>query len=140
MKFLDLESGRLSEAERLLTFYAFRMGAYSRWALIRAWALIRINTVYTKVGERSGSTDPPKENGRKFAPSPEPRLPLKDSDTAETQITHTRGRRQSLAPEKENNGSKRLSPTPSVSNLSLRPCRYLSTVTRSSSRGSVEAR
>ena len=31
-------------------------------------------------------------------------------------------------PEKENNGSKRLSPTPSVSNLSLRPCRYLSTV------------
>ena len=26
------------------------------------------------------------------------------------------------------NGSKRLSPTPSVSNLSLRPCRYLSTV------------
>ena len=28
-------------------------------------------------------------------------------------------------PEKENNGSKRLSPTPSVSNLSLRLCRYL---------------
>ena len=36
------------------------------------------------------------------------------------------------------NGSKRLSPTPSVSNLSPRPCRYLSTVTRSSSRGSVD--
>ena len=36
------------------------------------------------------------------------------------------------------NGSKRLSPTPSASNLSLRPCRYLSTVTRSSSRGSVD--
>ena len=36
------------------------------------------------------------------------------------------------------NGSKRLSPSPSVSNLSLRPCRYLSTVTRSSSRGSVD--
>ena len=36
------------------------------------------------------------------------------------------------------NGSKRLSPTPSVSNLSLRPCRYLSTVTRSSSRASVD--
>ena len=34
--------------------------------------------------------------------------------------------------------SKRLSPTPSVSNLSLRPGRYLSTVTRSSSRGSVD--
>ena len=30
-------------------------------------------------------------------------------------------------PEKENNGSKRLSSTPSVSNLSLTPCRYLST-------------
>ena len=25
--------------ERLLTFSAFRMGAYSRWALIRGWAL-----------------------------------------------------------------------------------------------------
>ena len=31
--------GRLFEAGRLLTFSAFRMGAYSRWALIR------INTV-----------------------------------------------------------------------------------------------
>ena len=38
--------GRLFEAGRLLTFAAFRMGAYSRWALIRGWALIRINTVY----------------------------------------------------------------------------------------------
>ena len=37
--------GRLFEARRLLTFSAFRMGAYSRWALIRGWALIRINTV-----------------------------------------------------------------------------------------------
>ena len=37
--------GRLFEAVRLLTFSAFRMGAYSRWALIRGWALIRINTV-----------------------------------------------------------------------------------------------
>ena len=37
--------GRLFEAERLLTFSAFKMGAYSRWALIRSWALIRINTV-----------------------------------------------------------------------------------------------
>ena len=36
---------RLFEAGRLLNFSAFRMGAYSRWALIRAWALIRINTV-----------------------------------------------------------------------------------------------
>ena len=38
--------GRLFEAERLLNFSAFRMGAYSRWALIRGWALIRINTVF----------------------------------------------------------------------------------------------
>ena len=37
--------GRIFEAGRLLTFSAFRMGAYSRWALIRGWALIRINTV-----------------------------------------------------------------------------------------------
>ena len=37
--------GRLFEARRLLTFSAFRMGAYSRWTLIRGWALIRINTV-----------------------------------------------------------------------------------------------
>ena len=38
--------GRLFEAGRLLTFSAFRMGAYSRWALIRGWSLIRINTVH----------------------------------------------------------------------------------------------
>ena len=37
--------GRLFEAGRLLTFSAFRMGSYSRWALIRGWALIRINAV-----------------------------------------------------------------------------------------------
>ena len=30
---------------RLLTFSAFRMGTYSRWALIQGWALILINTV-----------------------------------------------------------------------------------------------
>ena len=29
----------------LLTFSAFRMGAYSRWVLIRGWAPNRINTV-----------------------------------------------------------------------------------------------
>ena len=34
------------EGGRLLTFSAFRMGAYLRWALIRGWALIRINMVY----------------------------------------------------------------------------------------------
>ena len=42
-------SGRLFEAGRLLTFSAFRMGAYSRWALIRGWALIRINTVIINI-------------------------------------------------------------------------------------------
>ena len=41
--------GRLFEAGRLLTFSSFRMGAYSRWALIRGWALIRINTVTRKI-------------------------------------------------------------------------------------------
>ena len=34
---------------RLLTFFAFRMGAHSRWTLIRGWALIRLNTVYPSV-------------------------------------------------------------------------------------------
>ena len=29
----------------IITFSAFKMGAYSRWPLIRGWALIRINTV-----------------------------------------------------------------------------------------------
>ena len=37
--------GRLFEARRLLPFSAFRMGAYSRRALIRGWELIRINTL-----------------------------------------------------------------------------------------------
>ena len=37
--------GRLIEAGCLITFSALRMGAYSRWALIRVWALFRINTV-----------------------------------------------------------------------------------------------
>ena len=30
----------------ILTFSAFRTGAYLRWALIRGWAFIQINTVY----------------------------------------------------------------------------------------------
>ena len=33
--------GRLFEAGCLLTFSAFRMGAYLRWVLIRGWAPIR---------------------------------------------------------------------------------------------------
>ena len=37
--------GCLFEAGGLLAFSAFRMGAYSRWALIQGWAPIRINTV-----------------------------------------------------------------------------------------------
>ena len=44
--------GRLIEAGRLLTFSAFRMGAYSRWALIRGWALIRINTVFYNIRDK----------------------------------------------------------------------------------------
>ena len=40
--------GRLFQAGRLLTFSAFRMGAYSRWALIWGWVLIWINTVFTQ--------------------------------------------------------------------------------------------
>ena len=42
--------GRLFEAGCLLTFSASRMGAYSRWALIRGWALIRINTDSLSMG------------------------------------------------------------------------------------------
>ena len=38
----------LFEAGRLLTFLTYRMGAYLRWALIRGWALNRINTVYAE--------------------------------------------------------------------------------------------
>ena len=39
----------------LSPFSAFRMGAYSRWALIRGWALTRINTV-TKIKGAPGIT------------------------------------------------------------------------------------
>ena len=38
--------GAFFEAGRLLTFSAFRMDRFSRWALLRGWALIRINTVF----------------------------------------------------------------------------------------------
>ena len=38
--------GRLFEAWHLLTFSAFRVGNYSRWALIQGWALIQTNTVF----------------------------------------------------------------------------------------------
>ena len=48
--------GRLFEFEwkgevggRLLTCSSFRMGAFSTWALIRGWALIRINTVVVRL-------------------------------------------------------------------------------------------
>ena len=45
-----VRDGRLFEGGRLLTFSAFRMPAYSRWALIRGWALVRINTVCIILG------------------------------------------------------------------------------------------
>ena len=38
--------GRLFEAGRLLTFPTYRVGAYSRWTLIRGSALNRKNTVF----------------------------------------------------------------------------------------------
>ena len=44
--------GRLFKAGCLSTFSAFRMGAYSRWALIRGWALNRINTVYKYIATK----------------------------------------------------------------------------------------
>ena len=30
----------------LINFFCFRMGAYSRWVLIRGWELNQINTVF----------------------------------------------------------------------------------------------
>ena len=42
--------------ERLLTFCAFRMGAYLRCALIRGWPLIRINTVCQKKSSELNKT------------------------------------------------------------------------------------
>ena len=41
----------LFEAGRLISFPTFRVGAYSRWALIRGWALNRINTVLPQSNE-----------------------------------------------------------------------------------------
>ena len=48
--------GRLFEAGRLLTFSTFRMDAYSRWALIRGCALIRINKVYKELTKLKSGT------------------------------------------------------------------------------------
>ena len=39
IKILGFQGGRL------LSFWAFRVGAFSRWALIQEWAVNRINTV-----------------------------------------------------------------------------------------------
>ena len=54
--------GRLFEGGYSLPFWAFREGAYSRWALTPDWAVNRINTVKHKglcrcknCGERPGS-------------------------------------------------------------------------------------
>ena len=118
--------------------------------------------------QRSGSTDPPKENGRKFAPiapiASKFRLGntrqfsfpfvtlLQDASTEseskaanlcnlsclkpstearpELRVTVERQRHGlrlkllTLGVPIDVNGSKRLSPTPSVNNLSLRPCRF----------------
>ena len=41
---------------RLLTFCVFRMGACLRFALIRGWALIRINTVCQKKSSELNKT------------------------------------------------------------------------------------
>ena len=41
---------------RLLTFSAFRVGAHSRWALIRGCALIRINTVVSEASQTEWRT------------------------------------------------------------------------------------
>ena len=49
--------GRLFEDGRLLTFSSFRIGAYSRWGLIRGWALIRTNTVACKHAHERGKND-----------------------------------------------------------------------------------
>ena len=142
--------------------------------------------------QRSGSIDPPKENGRKFAPIapiaskfrlgntrqfsfPFVILRQDASTESKSKVTNlckvvSKTRHSSTEPRPELrvtverqrhvlrlkllilgvgdslllplfciyvNGSKGLSPTLSVSNLSLRPCRYLSTVMRSSGRGSV---
>ena len=56
---------RLFEAGRLLTFSAFRIGAYSKWALIWGWVLIRINTVisiHTYYFENEGEARKEKKN------------------------------------------------------------------------------
>ena len=55
--FLVFQKGRLFEGGRLSTFWAFRVGAYSRWALIRKWAVYQINTILRfffqlSIGER----------------------------------------------------------------------------------------
>ena len=50
--------GRLFEAGHLLTFSSFRIGAYSRWTLIRGWALIRINTVGNDSGRELPKVPP----------------------------------------------------------------------------------
>ena len=46
--------GRLFEAGRLLTFPTYRVGAYSRWTLIRGWALNQINAVHVQVLNKKG--------------------------------------------------------------------------------------
>ena len=80
------------------------------WEWTRRWRWSEVKFLFTE----GGLVD--KENPQQMFP-----------------VTHTQGRRQSLAPVVvflrgiDVNESKRLFPTPSVSTLSLKPGRYLST-------------
>ena len=63
ISYLSLCGREWSGGGHLLTFSAFRMGTYSRWALIRGWALIRINTVYVHVARVAKRICTMKKNG-----------------------------------------------------------------------------
>ena len=45
--YLSLSGREMGWGGHLLTSSDFRMGSYLRWALIRGWAFIRINTLIT---------------------------------------------------------------------------------------------
>ena len=98
-------------------FMGFYVNVFLSIKVYQGWAL-----------QRSGSTDSPKDV--KSITAVKKLLTLGVGDSLLLPLFSFSGI--------DVNGSKRLSPTPRVSNLSLRPCRYLSTVTRSSSQGSVD--
>ena len=108
-----------STGQDLWPFYGFLRKRFSLYIkLYQGWAR-----------QWSGSTDPPKDVKRITALKK--LLTLRMGDSLLLPLFSFSGI--------DVNWSKRLSPTPSVSNLSLRPCRYLSTVTRSSSQGSFDS-